>query len=128
MTIQEVCQRLGKSESTIRRWIRDGKLTSTKLDGINQIPEEEVESLSRSMSNDRSMTGVVTGQTELVEELRSEVEYLRQELKETRERSDTIILNLTRQLEQNQRLLEYHQEPWYRRWFRKSGKVTPSPR
>ena len=119
MTIHEVCQRLGKSESTIRRWIRDGKLTSTKVNGVNQIPESEVDALSSTMSDNRSMTGAVTGQEELITQLRSEVEYLRQELKETKERSDTIVLNLTRQLEQSQRLLEHHQEPWYRKWFRK---------
>lgn len=122
MTIQETCQRLGKSESTVRRWIRSGKLTATKANGINQIPDEEVEALSYNMADDRSMTGEVTGQDELIAELRSEVEYLRQELKDTKERSDTIILNLTRQLEQSQRLLEYKQAPWWRRWFRRGIK------
>lgn len=119
MTIQEVCQRLGKSESTIRRWIRSRKLTATKVEGINQIPESEVQALLSDMATDRSMTGELTGQDELIAELRAEVEYLRQELTDTKERSDTIILNLTRQLENQQRLLEYHQEPWYRRLFRK---------
>ena len=40
-------------------------------------------------------------------------------IEDARQRSDTIILQLTRQLEQSQRLLEYHQEPWYRKLFRK---------
>ena len=123
MTIHEVCQRLGKSESTIRRWIRSGKLTARKVDGINQIPDGEVEVLLSAMSDDRSVTEEMTGQEELIAQLRSEVEYLRQELKDTKERSDTIILNLTRQLEQSQRLLEYHQAPWWRRWFRRTSKA-----
>ena len=40
------------------------------------------------------------------------------------ERHDMIVMQLTRQLEQSQRLLEYHEEPFYRRWFRR--KRTPS--
>lgn len=121
MTIQEACQRLGKSESTIRRWIREGKLAATKIDGIWNIPEAVVNDLSNGgypVGNDQQAVAVV-------QQLQNENEYLKeriQELESARERSDTIILQLTRQIEQNQRLLEYHQEPWYRRWFRKQEK------
>ena len=41
-------------------------------------------------------------------------------VEESRQRTDTIIMQLTRQLEQSQKILTAHQEPWYRRWFRKS--------
>jgi len=41
-------------------------------------------------------------------------------VEESRQRTDTIIMQLTRQLEQSQKMLTAHQEPWYRRWFRKS--------
>jgi hypothetical protein len=82
------------------------------------------------------MNSTVT-QSVLLEQIRSENEHLRQQLTEkdkqieglqtqlqdTSERHDTIILQLTRQLEQSQRLLEYHDEPWYRRWFGKSHKT-----
>ena len=48
-----------------------------------------------------------------------EVAKFQEELSQSRERSDTIILQLTRQMEQSQRMLEYNQKPWYRRMFRK---------
>ena len=35
---------------------------------------------------------------------------------------DAIVMKLTQQLESQQQLLEYHQEPFYRRWFRKKHK------
>ncbi len=35
---------------------------------------------------------------------------------------DAIVMKLTQQLESQQQLLEYHQEPFYRRWFRKKRK------
>jgi len=50
--------------------------------------------------------------------LKEENAYLKERIQEfetARERSDTVILQPTRQMEQSQRLLEYHQEPWYRR-------------
>ena len=33
-----------------------------------------------------------------------------------------VAMQITRQMEQSQRLLEYQQEPWYRRVFRKGRK------
>ena len=119
MTIQEAFQRLGKSESTIRRWIKQGKLTTTLVKGVNQIPDDQVNDIADGSVNDRAATGQMTAQDKLIDQLQSEVEYLRSELKETKERSDTIILNLTRQLENQQLMLEDKSQPWYRRVFRK---------
>jgi len=121
MTIQEACQRLGKSESTVRRWIRSGKLAATMVSGAYDIPETAVNALS----NDKQVVGIdQEPEGAVIVRLRDENEYLKQrveELEQARERSDTIILQLTRQLEQSQRLLEYHQSPWWRRWFRRVG-------
>ena len=54
MTIQEACQRLGKSESTIRRWIRSGKLAAIMVSGAYDIPETAVNALS----NDKQAVGI----------------------------------------------------------------------
>ena len=40
-------------------------------------------------------------------------------LGEASERHDTIVLQLTQRIGEQQRILEHHQEPWYRRWFRR---------
>lgn len=119
MTIQQASQRLGKSESTIRRWIRSGKLTATMIDGVYDIPEAAVNALS----NDKHPAGDDQGpEGGIIMQLREENEYLKeriQELEEARQRADTIILQQARQQEQAQRLLEHYQSPWWRRWFRK---------
>lgn len=123
MTIQEACQRLGKSESTIRRWIREKKLSAIKVDGIWSISEEAIHDQSSDQSpedSDKQWSSDVSKQ--LVIELRSENEYLKeriQELESSRERADQMVMQMTRQMESQQRLLEYHEDPWYRRWFRK---------
>lgn len=116
MTIQEACQRLGKSESTVRRMIRDGRLTSSKKDGIYDIAENSVNDLL----NDKQP--VVNDQlsNELVKQLQDENRYLKErieELESSRERADMISIQLTRQLEQSQRMLEARKEPFWRRWF-----------
>ncbi|MFQ6042565.1 MAG: hypothetical protein ACE5PV_17050, partial [Candidatus Poribacteria bacterium] len=53
------------------------------------------------------------------EETLKELSQSRQDAEESRQRQDTIILHLTRQMEEQTKLLEYHQAPWWKRWFRK---------
>jgi excisionase family DNA binding protein len=118
VNVTEACQSLGISESTLRRHIDQGKIESKKEYGRRLILIE----------TDNHMISTVT-EADMISQLRSELEHLREEnqflrqklddAEESRQRQDTITLQLTRQLEQSQRLLEYHQEPWYRRWFRK---------
>lgn len=54
-----------------------------------------------------------------IERKNSQIETLQTQLADADERHDTIVLQVTRQLEQSQRLLEYRQSPWWRRWRRK---------
>ena len=119
MTIQQARQRLGKSESTIRRWIKEGKIEAKLMHGVYDIPESAVNALS----NERETEGIdQEPEGAILEQLRQENQYLKErieELEQARERGDTIMLQLTRQLEQSQRLLEHHREPFWRRWFAK---------
>ena len=120
--LTEACQSFGISESTLRRRIGKGIIKSKLKNGQRLVLVE----------SDNQMT--VTRDSELVEQLRGEIEHLRRELEtkneqikdleESRQRQDTITLQLTRQLEQSQRLLEVHQAPWWRRWFRKRTRET----
>jgi hypothetical protein len=134
MTIQEACQRLGKSESTVRRMIRDGRLTSSKKDGIYDIAENSINDqrlvVNDQLNDQRLVVNdqlndqrlVVNDQlsNELVKQLQDENRYLKErieELESSRERADMISIQLTRQLEQSQRMLEARKEPFWRRWF-----------
>ncbi len=136
MTIQEACQRLGKSESTIRRWLRQGKLEAIKVHGLWDIPEAAINDYlndqspagsdqSNDQADDQSPVGDDRANDQMIDRLKEENSYLKERIAEmdaARERSDTLMLQMTRQVEQSQRLLEYQQEPWYRRVFRKKGK------
>jgi len=63
---------------------------------------------------------------EQIKEKDKQIDKLQEQLSENQkaseeasQRSDTIVLQLTRQVEQSQRMLAAHQEPWYRKVFRK---------
>ena len=134
MTIQEACQRLGKSESTVRRWISTKKLDATKIDGLWDIPDAAINDYlndqspagsdqANDQSDDQSPVGDdQAGDQRILKRLEDENTYLKEriaEMEAARERSDTLMLQMTRQVEQSQRLLEHHQESWFRRVFRK---------
>jgi len=121
MTIQEACQRLGKSESTVRRMIKTGRLIAIKKDGIYDIPEDAVNDLSngkQAVGNDKANEQV---ENPLINQLKEENKYLKEritELEDARMRADQITMQLTRQLEASQRMLTVAKEPFWRRIFK----------
>jgi len=115
VTMAAACQTLGISDRTLRRRIDQGKIVSKLVNGRRLV-----------LIDFGGHTAANEADALLTEQLRSEVEYLREELRRSREelvqskeRSDTIILQLTRQLENQQKLLEYQQSPFWKRWFRR---------
>ena len=124
-TIQEYIGKTGISQATIYRHLKTGKLKSEKVDGTIYI-----------ILNDDNKENLF--ENGLLEQLRTENEYLRQQLGQAMEtiqhmqedseaaknRSDTIILQLTKEMENQQKLLEYHQEPLWKRLFRRKNKRT----
>ena len=131
MNIQEVAQRLGKSELTIRRWIKSGKLTATMTNGKWDVSESVLNDMSNDLSDDISQTNqnIAIDKSHLLEEIkfiRKENEQLRQQieekdrvLEESRQRQDTIIMQLTRQLDNQLKLIEHKKVPWYRKLLKR---------
>ena len=127
MTIQEVAKRLDKSEKTIRRWIKQGKLSAEIVDGKYAIDESALDvylneqdlSTQETQVSTQSEEGYLKEQLQWLKEqnekLGEELAKAREEAAEASQRHDTIVLQMTRQLEQSQRLLEHHQQPWYKR-------------
>jgi excisionase family DNA binding protein len=148
MTIREAAQRIGKHNDTIRRAIQAGKLEAIKVKGVWDIPEEALTAYAEAQGISDGAAGIAQPYdddmqlrmqneklTEQINELRAELKQERERLEEARraaeeasQRHDTIVLQLTRQLEGQQRLLEYHQEPWYRKWFRRGKNMEEKAR
>jgi len=126
ITTKEAAKLLKTSARYVREMISKGRLKA-KRDRNRWLVHS---SLSAEASEAEGTPGEsYRSLREMVDYLKTEaqqkdrqIETLQTQLDQSRERSDTIILQLTRQLDQSQRLLEYHQSPWWRRWFSKRGR------
>jgi hypothetical protein len=129
-TLQEAEKILGISERSIRRRVAAGEYQSKKEGGrryvyinIDNVPNIEANPLQEVIGKwpgGESIEEIIAilregKETALIKQLQSENEYLREKL----DHQEQIVLQLTRQLEQSQRLLEYKRDPWWRRWFKR---------
>ena len=103
LTVPEYATQKGVNQSTVYRWIRQGKIDTGKVDGVLHVIVDS-QDIALQDANPQEM---------VIEQMRSEIEYLRkenehlcEELSKSRQRSDTIILQLTRQVEQKTLALE----------------------
>ena len=143
MTIQEAAQCLGKSEATIRRAIKAKKLESILIDGRYEITEEALSVYAKSEELSMQTDRVPTHNQVDIEKLKAELERtssenqrLRQEIKQaydwlkekdaqiedSRERQDTIIMQLSRQLGDTQKALEMKNMSWWKKLRLGKGK------
>ena len=121
MNIEEASKLLGFSQWTIRRRIKNGILDAKMVGGRYNISEESVAAYAQARQNEQMLpnpaNALMMEFQRQIDRLEKENDQLRKELSDVRERSDMIIMQLTHQLEQNQKLLEYHQNSFWRRWF-----------
>jgi hypothetical protein len=124
ITVKEAAIIRKCTERNIIELIKKGTLQSKK-DGRKWLvlveSSETIAELSPKFSEIISVLKVqLEGKDKQIEEKDKQIERLQEQLSDASQRHDTIIMQLTRQLEQSQRMLEAHRDPWYRRWFRKS--------
>ena len=125
MNVHEAAKKLGKGESTIRRWIREGKLEASIINGTYNIPESAIinqPSISHTITDERNQETIMRVQIESSErENRRLIEQLSEKDKQISELHQLLLVAENR----NQKMLEYHQAPFWRRWF---GKKTSQNR
>jgi len=124
ITVSEAARRCRRSDRRIREWIAEGKIEAKKQGKKWIISAEDLQRFSEVYTvrpphekDDRDR---------LIEQLQKENEFLKQELSEASRRSDTIILQLTQQLQSQQKSLEdmrqKQRKPFWKRWFDKQHK------
>lgn len=136
ITVAEASRRLNISERSVRTWIAENKLKARKQGRRWLIAEDSIGGYGGEDAEFSEATADISEDTggSLPQELaklkienqflRAEIEELRkdkQDLQESRTRQDTIIMQLSRNLESQQLLLEdlRRNEPFWRRWFRR---------
>lgn len=112
ISTKEAAERLGISRRSVVDRINKGKLRARR-DGKLWLVHS---SLLPPSEEDRSdLTATERQLTETIELLRDQIETKDKQI----ERDQVIILQLTRDIESQQRLIEYHNVPFWRRWFKK---------
>ena len=113
--VYDFATRVGIGVSTVYRHIKAEKLETETLDGVLYVLADEAE-----LNAIETPFSAIAELKERIEQQQTEIEYLRQELTEARQitkqmqedaasskqRSDTIIMQLTRQLEKQTLMLE----------------------
>ncbi len=133
ITVKDAAQIRNCSERNIIRLIQAGELEAKKdgkrwlilmdtseLDSASSPQFTEVISALKVQLQEKDSQ--INKLQDQLEQMRNDMAAIRKDAADASQRHDTIILQLTRQMEQSQRLLEYYEEPFYRRWFRKKRK------
>jgi hypothetical protein len=105
VTVADAARRLGLSAEAVRMRVKRGTLASEKIDGTVHVILDADPTQPNTDQTQGQTNGLTSDQTNLVETLHSEVEFLREELKRREEvhveesrRKDTIIAQMNQTL------------------------------
>lgn len=130
--VKEAAKLLEISERQVLNRIHTGKLKAKREGKIwlvhNSLsePNDEAEQIPKGSDNEAytKLEETVELLKEQLKEKDKQIDKLQEQFSETQkasedasQRHDTIVMQLTRQLEQSQKMISAHQEPWYRKWF-----------
>lgn len=132
MTTAEYAKKHGVSSETVRRWIREGKISATQIRGVWDISDE---THHRHATDTPQQTPHHDEGDEYIKALLAEkdariatLERLLEEANEARARSDSIIMQLSKTIEKQQLQLQdqtlliedlRQPKPLWLRWFRR---------
>ena len=130
ITVAQARQALGKSERTIRRWIETGKLQSRQGDNrVEVLVEGTGTETGAAQVTPQAAPGVLLAE---VEKLKAELDRrdrqiteLQEDKRHLQERTERLEQLLAMEKKQNQQLIDYQLQPFWRRWF--TQKALPAP-
>ena len=123
MPILQAAEYYNVSERTLRRRIESGQATGRKVKGrwLVDVEQGKVDNSAASRRQNADLPGqnsTVADHADLIEQLKSEVEHLREtnrqllnSMDESKSRSDTIVMKLMHQIESQQFQLKEAQRP-----------------
>lgn len=135
--VKEAAKLLEISERQVLNRIHTGKLKVKREGKIWLVhsslsePDNEAEQLLKGSDNEvylkleetvELLKGQLKEKDKQIEKMQEQFSETQKALEDASQRHDTIVMQLTRQVEQGQRLLAAYQEPWYRKIFRKKIK------
>lgn len=124
LTVKEASEILSVSERQVRNLASSGKLKARKhknswLIHSSLAESEEKQTESSGVPVDSALKALVEVLQGQVKEKDKQIEKLQEQLADNNERQQTIIMQLTRQLESSQKMIESSQKSWIKKLFRR---------
>jgi hypothetical protein len=115
--VNEYAMQKQLNPSTVYRWIQQGKIETEKTDGLLHVVVDVDEIALKNVNNHESLIAQMQSEIEYLREenrqLRADrqrtdqiIQQMQQDTAEAQQRSDTIVLQFTRQFEEQTKLLE----------------------
>lgn len=124
-TVREYAKLHNVNRTTVYKWLQDGKVTGHKVDGkLHIFADDAAWDSTEAARSERDATVVETLQNQLkakdehIEALLQQVA----EMQQSQQQQNAIMMQMTRNTERTQLLLEDHRKPFYRRWFRRDNR------
>lgn len=119
LTLTEAAARLGISERTLQRRIADGKFQTKTEHGRKYVllTDDSNGTKTDSHNNLSDKNLIIEMQRQQIEHLKQLLDDALQDARESKERSDTIIITLTQRLDEQVKMLEdmrEHKSMWQR--------------
>jgi excisionase family DNA binding protein len=115
ISVKEAAKIRKCTQANIRYLISQKKIEA-KRDGGRWLVNDESLGSEKDFSQTADVISVLKAQ---LEEKDKQINLLQTQVQDMSERHDTIVMQMTRQMEQTQKMLESAKEPWYRRWRKK---------
>ena len=111
ISVKEAAKIRKCTQANIRYLISQKKIDA-KRDGGRWLVNDESLGSEKDFSQTADVISVLKAQ---LEEKDKQINLLQTQIQDMSERHDTIVMQMTRQMEQTQKMLESAKEPWYRR-------------
>jgi len=118
-TVAEFAELQKVNRATVYRWIKAGKVKTEERKGMLHVVIDSIEESDPATEALAETVSLLKQQLqEKDEQIREKDEQIRS-LQESALQQNAIVMQLTRNNERIQQLIEHQQTPFWRRWFRK---------
>ncbi len=125
ITVADAANVLKVSERTVRRRIESGKLKARR-DGRSWLIHSSLSEEGSDAADVRTDADNVRADTELIKELRERIQQQADQVQNQSDRIERLEQLLAMEKQQNQQLIDYQLQPFWKKWFGKQ-KALPGP-
>lgn len=129
-TVREYAELNNVNRATVYKWLQDGKITAHKVDGKLHIFADDAAWKATPAAQAEADATVIETLQEQLKAKDEHIEALLQqvaEMQQSQQQQNAIMMQMTRNTERTQLLLEDHRKPFYRRWFSRRQVETEQP-